>query len=102
MPIVVGVAGESDLKAILNVYQALHRVRRGRVHANLSVPVERHEGEPGVHHLAHHLKIQFVVFGDRRPIMNAGTSQGIDAHTDFCIANRVHIDHGPKISHVGR
>ena len=100
VPVVVGIAGESNLKAVLDVDQALHCVRRGRIHANLSIPVERHESEPGIHRLAHHGEIQFVVFCDRRPVMNAGPAQGIDTHADFCITNRFHIDHGPEISHV--
>ena len=45
VPVVVGVAGEGDLEAILQIDQPLHRVGRGWVHANLAVPINRHEAE---------------------------------------------------------
>ena len=41
MPVVIGVAGEGDVEAVLQADQALHGVRRGGIHADLAVPVER-------------------------------------------------------------
>ena len=38
--VVVGIAGERDVEAVLESDQPLHRVRRGRVHADLAVPVD--------------------------------------------------------------
>ena len=43
--VVVGVAGEGDVEAVLEADQPLHRVGRRRIHADPAVPVERHEAE---------------------------------------------------------
>ena len=40
MAVVIGVAGEGDVEAILQADQALHGVRRRRIHADLAVPVD--------------------------------------------------------------
>src|SRR5258706_265348 len=50
--VVVGVAAEGDVIAVLERDQALHREARRRVHADLAVPVDGHEPEGGVDLLA--------------------------------------------------
>ena len=45
VPVVIRVAGEGDAEAILEVDQVGHGIRRGRVHADLAVPIKRHEAE---------------------------------------------------------
>src|SRR5207244_4167897 len=43
--VVVGVAGKCDVELVFPSDQPLHRIRRGRVHANLAVPVHAHESK---------------------------------------------------------
>ena len=43
MPVVVSVAGKGKIKFILEADQSLHRIGRGRIHANLAVPIHRHD-----------------------------------------------------------
>ena len=45
VPVGVGVVAEGDVEAVLETDQGRHRVRRRAVHANLAVPVQRHEAE---------------------------------------------------------
>ena len=60
MPVMIGVAGEAKVEAIFHPYQSLHRIDRGRVHANLSVPVHRHKSEGGVDGLVDNREIQTI------------------------------------------
>ena len=60
--------------------QPLHRVRRRRVHADLAVPVERHEAEGRVDLLADDGEVDAVALGDARPVVHAGAAERIDAH----------------------
>ena len=102
MTVVVGVTREGDLKLILQVDETLHGIRRGGIHANLPVPVERHEGEARVHDLAHYREIEPIMLSDRSPVMYARTAERIDAHADMCVADRIHVDHVAEIGYIGR
>ena len=97
MPVVVGVAGEGDVEAILETDQALHGVGRGRIHANLTVPIDRHEPEGRIDDFVHDREIQTIALGNRAPIVNAGATQRIHAHADVGAANRIHIEHIAEI-----
>ena len=52
----------------------------------------RHEPERGVHRVVDHGEIQPVALGNRRPVVNAGAAERIDAHANVRAANRVHVD----------
>ena len=97
----VGVAGEGDLESILQADQALHRIGRGRVHADLAVPIHRHETEGRIDGLVDDREVQPVALGDRPPVVDAGAAERIHAQADLRAANRVHVDHIAEIADVG-
>ena len=100
VPVMVGVAGEGDVEAILEVDQALHGVGRGRIHADLAVPIDRHEPEGRIDDFVHDREIQAIALGNRAPIVNAGAAERIHAHADVRAANRIHVEHAAEIAHV--
>ncbi len=101
VPVVVGVAGEGEVEAILQLDQSLHRIRRRRVHADLAVPIDRHEPEGRVDGLVDDGEVQPVAIGDRPPVVDTGAAEGIDAEVDPCAADGVHVDHIGQIGNVG-
>ncbi len=72
----------------------------GRVHADLSVPVQAHKGELRIDNLAHHIQIEAVLLGDARPVMHAGTAQRIDTQAQAGRADRGEIDDIAQIIHI--
>ena len=97
--IVIGVAG--DVETILDVEQALHRVRRRRVHADLSVPVEGHEAKGRIDRVAHHSQVDPVVLGDARPVVHAGAAERVDADSHLGIADDFEVDDVAEIADAG-
>ena len=101
MPVMVGVAGKGDVVAVLEIDEALHRVGRGGVHADLSVPIERHESKRGIDRIVDNGKIKAIPLGDARPIMHAGAAQGIDTHAYLGVAYDIHVQDGAKVRDIG-
>ena len=83
VPVMVSVAGERQIKTILHPDQPLHRVGRRRVHANLAIPIHRHEPEGGVNRFIHYRQVQTMLLGDSRPVMNAGAAQRINSQMNL-------------------
>ena len=101
MPVMVGIACEGDLELILQADQALHRIRRGGVHADLTVPIHRHETEGGINGLVDDREVQPVAIGNRLPVMDTGAAEWIDPQADLRLANCVHIHHMSQLIDVG-
>ena len=72
--VVVGVACKRDVEAILHSDQRLHRIGRGRVHADTAVPIDGHETERRIDRVVDDVEVQAVVFGDRCPVVHAGAA----------------------------
>ena len=62
--------------------QRRHRVRRRAVHADLAVPVERHEPPRRVDERVDDGEVEAVALGDRRPVVDARPAErvGADVH----------------------
>ena len=101
VPVVIGVARDGEVEAILQTDQPLHRVGRRRVHPDAPVPVHRHEPERRIDGLADDRQVQAVALGDRGPVVDAGPAERIDAQAEGRAANRLHVDHPAEIAHVG-
>ena len=102
VPVMVGVAGKGDLEAILQVDQPLHRIGRGRVHADLAVPIDRHETEGRIDGLVDDREVQPVALGNRPPVVDPGAAERIDPQADLRAANGVHVDHIAEIARCRR
>ena len=96
----VGVAGEGDVEAILQADQPLHRIGRGWVHADLAVPIHRHETEGRIDGLVDDGEVQPVALGNRPPIVDPGAAERIDSQADLRAANGIHVDHVGEIADV--
>ncbi len=101
MPVMVGVAGKSEVELVLESDQRLHGPDRGRIHPDLAVPVDGHEPESGVHALVDDGEVESVAFGDPRPVMDPGTPQRVDAEVKPGALDRLQVDHLFEIGDVG-
>ena len=101
VPVMVRVAAEGNLEAILQADQRLHRIGRGWIHADLAVPVDRHETEGRVDGLVHDREVQPVALGNRRPVVHPGAAERIHPQADLRAANGIHVDHIGEIGNVG-
>ena len=101
VPVVVGVAGEGDIEAVLQADQPLHRIGRGWVHADLAVPIHGHEPEGRIDGIVDDREVQPVALGNRPPVVDPGAAERIDSQADLRAANGVHVDHIGEIGNVG-
>ena len=66
VPVMIGVAGECNLEAVLKAEQPLHRVRRRRCHADLAIPIRRHKTERRVDGPVDYRQVPTVELGNWR------------------------------------
>ena len=97
----VCVTGDGDVEAILQADQTLHGVGRGWVHADLAVPINRHETESWIDGLVDDGEVQPVAIGNAAPIMDPCATEWIHSQTDLRVANCLHVDHFIEITDVG-
>src|SRR5450631_4243315 len=97
----VRVAGERKIKTVLHSDQPLHRVRRGRIHANLAIPIHSHETKRRIDCLIHYCQVKAMFLGDSRPVMNAGTAQRINSETKLRTADDFEINNVVEVVDVG-
>src|SRR6185369_8035838 len=57
MPVMIRVTSKRNVEAILQSDQICHRVSRGRVHADLAVPIHGHETESRIHDVVYDSEI---------------------------------------------
>ena len=88
VPVVVGVARDRDVEAILQTDQPLHRVGRRRIHPDAPVPIHRHEPERRIDGLADDREVQAVALGDRAP-SSGPRRRRADRRPDGSLAPRI-------------
>ena len=98
----VGIVGKGDIELLAHADQLRHRVRRGAIHPDLAVPVERHEAEGRIDLVADQRRVQAIALDDRLPVAHRRAAQGIDADLDACAADRLHVEHIGEIGDIGR
>ena len=92
VPVGVGVVAGGEVVLVLAPDQRRHRVRRGAVHPDLAVPVERHEAPGRVDQRVDHGEVQPVPLGDRAPVVDARAAQRVGADPHAGLADRVEVD----------
>lgn len=100
MSIVVGIAGKGDVVPVFEIDEPLHRVRRGGVHADLAIPIERHEAKRRIDRLVHNGKIKAIALGNARPIVHAGAAERVDAHAYLGIPDGIHVQDIAQILNI--
>ena len=100
MTVMIGVAGEGDVEAVLERDQAGHGVRRRAIHADAAIPVDGHEAERGVHLFVDDVERQLVVLGDAWPVINARATQRVDTDLQSGAANRIHVDDRREVGYI--
>jgi len=101
MTVMIRVAGESDVEFILQTNQTLHRIGRRGIHADLAVPIHRHETESGINGLVGDRKVQPIAISNRLPVVDTSPTEGIDTQADLRLAYCVHIDYMSQLVNVG-
>ncbi len=99
--VMIGITRESNLELVLQADQPLHGKRRGWVHADLAVPIDRHEAEGRIDLLVDDGQVQPVALGNRRPVVDAGSAEWIDPQVDLGAANDLHVDDIAEVFRVG-
>ena len=96
----VGVVAGGDLELGPPADQRRHRVGRRAVHADLAVPVERHEPPRRVDERVDDGEVEAVPLGDRAPVVDAGAAErvGPDAHAGA--PDGVDVDDGRQVVDV--
>ena len=101
-PVAVGVrvAGDGDVEAVAQLDQPAHHVRRGAVHADLAVVVERDEAERRVDLVVDDLEVEPVDVDDRLEVGDARAAQRVGADPHARLPDRVDVDHVREILDV--
>ncbi|MND84221.1 hypothetical protein D3C80_761080 [compost metagenome] len=101
MAVVVRIAGKRHVEALFQADQALHGMAGRWVHADLAVPVDGHEAEGRVDLFVHHIQVQAVMLGNRRPVAHPCSTQRIDTQAQLGIADGVEVDHVDQVGDIG-
>jgi hypothetical protein len=101
VPVTIGIVAEGDIEAVFERDQLCHGIGRRTVHADLAVPIQRHELKRRVHRAVHHFHIDTVTFDDRLPVRHPRSAKRIDADLELGVSNNLHIDNRTQIAHVG-
>src|SRR5665811_1328591 len=97
----IGVVGEGDIEFLAQTDQPFHRIGRGAIHSDLSVPIDGHESKRRIDGVVHHGRRDLVTLADGRPIMHGSAAQRIDSDPDAACANLLHIDNIGEVDHIG-
>ncbi len=97
----VGVVAGQQVVLVPSGDERRHRRGRGRVHADLPVPVESHEPPRRVDVGVHDREVDAIDLRDEGPVLDGRTAEGIGADADARCPDRVEIDHGSEIADVG-
>lgn len=100
VPVVVGITGEGQIKAVLHADQSLHRIGRGGVHADLPIPIHRHEPKGRIDGLVDHREVQPVALSNRLPVVDPGATERIHPQAELRAANGIHVDYMGEIRNV--
>ena len=100
VPVVVGVTGEREIETVFHSDQSRHRIGRGRIHSDLTVPIHRHKAERGINRFVYHRQVQAVALRDPRPIVDAGTTERIDPKAELGITNDANVNYRIEIVDV--
>src|SRR5580700_9095717 len=87
--VMISIAGERNIEFIFQCDESLHRVRRGRIHANLSIPIDAHKTKCGIYGFVDDRQIESILLGDARPIIDACSPERIYTELDFGVAYRI-------------
>ena len=90
--VAVGVVAGRDVERRPLVDQRGHRVRRRAVHADLAVPVERHEAPRRIDERVDDREVEAVALGDRGPVVDARAAERVGADVHAGGADGVEVD----------
>ena len=102
MPVDVSIIAPGNVEPVLERDQAGHRVRAGAIHADLAIVIERHEAKGRINLWIDDLDIQSVKLGNRLPVSNGGTTQGIDSDPQIRLADCFHVDDFAEVGNIRR
>jgi len=98
----VGIGGEHDAKPILEANEPGHGIRARRVHADLAVMVDGHEGEARVDDRIDDGDVESIEGIDGLPVVSGGAAERVDRERQAGPANGVHVEDVAQIVDVGQ
>jgi hypothetical protein len=101
VPVGVGVVAGGDLELVLAPHEGGHRRGRRAVHADLAVPVQRHEPPGGVDLRVDDGQVQAVPLGDGTPVVDAGPAERVGADPDAGLSDGLEVDDVRQVVDVG-
>ena len=101
VPVGIGVVGKGDVEFFAHADQPRHRIGRGAVHPDFSVPIHGHEAEGRIDRIADQRRGKPVALDDGLPIVHAGAAQRIDPYLDACGADRLHVNDISEVGDIG-
>ncbi len=99
--VVIRVAREGDIEAVPQGYEPLHGKRGRGVHSDLAVPIHGHKSKGRINVAVDDGEVQPVALGNKRPTMDAGATQRINANVELGRANGVHVEHVREVIYIG-
>ena len=92
VPVGVRVVAGEDVEVVFVRENGCHGGCRRRIHADLAVPVERHERPARIDGRVDHRQIEIVSLLDQLPVVHARAAQRIGTDADAGLSNRVEVD----------
>ena len=96
----VGVVRERHVEAVPQRHHAGHGMDRRGIHADLAVPVERHETESRIDRRVHDLEVQLVALADGGPVRHAGSAERVDAELQPARPDRLEVHDRGEVADV--
>jgi hypothetical protein len=100
MTVGVRITRECDVILASQTNQTRHGILGGRIHPDLTVPVDGHESKCRVYNAIDHLQIELITFSDCLPIGQTSATERIDSNVYFAIFDRFQVYYGGQIVYI--
>ncbi len=100
MPVGIRVVAGEDVVVGALRDEGGHRRRRRRIHADLLVPVQRHEPPGRVDVGVHDGQVQAVVLADQSPVLDGGPAERVSTDPHPGALDRLDVDDAAEVAHV--
>ena len=100
MPVGVGIVAESDVEAVLELYQARHGEGARAIHSDPAVMVHGHERKCRIEIRIHDRDIETEALGNRLPVTQGSAAQRVNANFYASGTDGLEIDNVRQVLHI--